>query len=93
LTAGIAGGYLSSEYDLIDTDQIQTTLAKIGLPVGSDTAAKSCRIKGNISGNGRIYHMPGQKYYGATKINAAKGERWFCSEAESRAAGWRKARV
>ncbi|MCK0151053.1 thermonuclease family protein [Marivita sp. S6314] len=54
----------------------------------------SCAIKGNISRNGgtRIYHVPGQDYYDATRIDPSKGERWFCSESEARAAGWRKAR-
>jgi endonuclease YncB( thermonuclease family) len=51
-----------------------------------------CVIKGNISGSGRIYHMPGQENYADTQINAARGERWFCSEAEAQAAGWRRAR-
>jgi hypothetical protein len=57
--------------------------------------ASTCNIKGNISvKNGeRIYHVPGQKYYVETKIEARRGERWFCSEAEARAAGWRKSRV
>lgn len=54
--------------------------------------ASGCAIKGNISKSGRIYHMPGQRDYAATRINEAKGERWFCSEAEARAAGWRAAR-
>ncbi|TGT92395.1 thermonuclease family protein [Mesorhizobium sp. M8A.F.Ca.ET.161.01.1.1] len=49
-----------------------------------------CTIKGNISADGeRIYHLPGQKFYSVTVINQAKGERWFCSEAEAMAAGWR----
>jgi hypothetical protein len=54
-----------------------------------------CNIKGNIQvGTGqRIYHMPSQAYYDETMISTAKGERWFCSEAEARAAGWRKARL
>lgn len=52
----------------------------------------ACRIKGNISGSGRIYHVPGGHYYDRTRINASAGERWFCSEAEARAAGWRRAR-
>ena len=56
-------------------------------PSGSDI----CRIKGNISANGRIYHLPGQEFYHKTRISAARGERWFCSEAEARTAGWRKA--
>ncbi|WP_233252458.1 thermonuclease family protein [Maritimibacter sp. 55A14] len=51
-----------------------------------------CRIKGNISGNGRLYHLPGSRWYGDTRIDTARGERWFCSEAEARAAGWRRAR-
>lgn len=53
-----------------------------------------CNIKGNVSTKGeRIYHMPGQKYYNDTVIQSSHGERWFCSEAEARAAGWRKSKV
>ena len=52
-----------------------------------------CAIKGNVSSSGeRIYHVPGQALYDRTRISEAKGERWFCSEAEARAAGWRRAR-
>ena len=48
-----------------------------------------CAIKGNINAKGRrIYHVPGSASYGPTIINEGKGERWFCSEAEARAAGW-----
>ncbi|WP_246679230.1 hypothetical protein [Mesorhizobium sp. B2-6-2] len=53
-----------------------------------------CDIKGNINEWGeRIYHMPGQAYYSATRINSARGERWFCSQWEAWWAGWRKAKV
>lgn len=54
----------------------------------------SCLIKGNISFDTgeKIYHLPGQKYYDSTTINPAYGERWFCTEAEAQAAGWRKSR-
>lgn len=56
----------------------------------NDNAAGRCQIKGNISSRGeRIYHVPGGAYYGRTKISPAKGERFFCSEAEAEAAGWR----
>lgn len=53
-----------------------------------------CDIKGNVSINSgeRIYHVPGQEYYLKTKISPQYGERWFCSEPEARAAGWRIAR-
>ena len=52
----------------------------------------NCIIKGNISGSGQIYHMPHNRDYDDTRINEARGERWFCSEAEAQAAGWRAAR-
>lgn len=61
-------------------------------PTAAPQASSSCRIKGNISNSGRIYHVPGGEYYDQTRINTSKGERWFCSEAEARAAGWRRAR-
>lgn len=54
----------------------------------------ACNIKGNVSTQGeRIYHVPGQKYYDDTRISASHGERWFCSEEEARAAGWRQSKV
>lgn len=53
---------------------------------------QGCTIKGNISGNGRIYHMPGGDGYSRTRINTANGERWFCSPSEAEAAGWRASR-
>jgi hypothetical protein len=53
-----------------------------------------CAIKGNISSSGeRIYHVPGQRYYDKTLINGLQGGRWFCTEQEAIAAGWRKAKV
>ena len=66
-------------------------------PAASRPAAQKergrCAIKGNISKSGtRIYHVPGGRFYGQTRINTSKGERWFCTEAEARAAGWRRSR-
>ncbi len=50
-----------------------------------------CAIKGNISEKlEKIYHLPGQMVYQQTIIDPAKGERWFCTEAEAQANGWRK---
>ena len=55
--------------------------------------AGGCRIKGNVSRNGeRVYHVPGGRDYERTRVSARSGERWFCSEAEARTAGWRAAR-
>ncbi|SHI38866.1 thermonuclease family protein [Wenxinia saemankumensis] len=63
--------------------------AQEAMPQG---ASGDCAIKGNISSNGRIYHMPGQDHYDRTRIDEGAGERWFCSAAEAEAAGWRAAR-
>jgi endonuclease YncB( thermonuclease family) len=55
--------------------------------------SNACQIKGNISSKGeRIYHVPGGRWYDATKVDEGKGERWFCSESEAQAAGWRPAK-
>ena len=62
-------------------------------PVASANPTTGCQIKGNISRNGtRIYHVPGQQDYHKTQIAESKGERWFCTEEEAQAAGWRRAR-
>lgn len=59
----------------------------------NDNAPDQCRIKGNINAKGeRIYHTPGGEWYDRTRIDPAKGERWFCTEAEARDAGWRPIR-
>lgn len=55
------------------------------------TAPDGCAIKGNVTGNGQIYHMPWSPWYAKVKVDAAKGERWFCSETEAQKAGWRAA--
>jgi endonuclease YncB( thermonuclease family) len=52
----------------------------------------ACAIKGNINDGQRIYHVPGSSSYDDTEIDEDRGERWFCSEAEARAAGWRARR-
>lgn len=59
---------------------------------GPQVALSDCQIKGNISEAGKIYHAPGQRDYTRTRVSAGRGERWFCTEAEARAAGWRPAR-
>lgn len=57
--------------------------------VAEQTAPEGCAIKGNVSKTGRIYHMPWSPWYGKVKVDTAKGERWFCSETEAAAAGFR----
>jgi endonuclease YncB( thermonuclease family) len=59
----------------------------------SDENNGGCRIKGNINRQtgAKYYHLPGQRDYEKTRISVQRGERWFCSESEARAAGWRRA--
>jgi len=52
-------------------------------------------IKGNISRDTgeKIYHVPGGDYYDKTVIDESAGERWFCTEQQAVAAGWRRSKV
>ncbi|MCX6028311.1 MAG: LysM domain-containing protein [Chloroflexi bacterium] len=63
-------------------------------PPPSANTSVGCVIKGNISFDTkeRIYHIPGCEYYEQTEISPQNGERWFCTEAEAIANGWRKAK-
>ncbi|WP_144223481.1 hypothetical protein [Mesorhizobium amorphae] len=80
----IAGG---GGFGLLGERILNSTPSTVGL------FKSNCVIKGNVSiGSGEhIYHVPGQVDYDRTIIRPEYGERWFCSEAEARQAGWRKA--
>jgi endonuclease YncB( thermonuclease family) len=58
-----------------------------------DTAAKAapegCPIKGQVSGSDKSYLLPWHADYSGTRIRTSRGERWFCSESEAQAAGWK----
>jgi hypothetical protein len=46
----------------------------------------------NVNRSGKmIYHLPGQLAYSRINMEAAQGRRWFCTEEEAQAAGWRPA--
>lgn len=50
----------------------------------------SCAIKGNVnSKKDKIYHMPGWRDYDRTNVKPNEGDRWFCTEEEAVAAGFR----
>jgi len=70
-----------------------TTVKASEIAVSSSTTTNSdCKIKGNISSSGKIYHLLGCGSYEKTGINLSQGEKWFCTEDEAVAAGWRKAK-
>lgn len=62
-------------------------------PAPQAAPSAGCVHKGNISSSGaRILHSPGQQHYDRTRVDTDAGERWFCSQDEAVAAGWRQAR-
>ncbi len=70
-----------------------TARAQLLAPASAITApSPECTIKGNVDRKGeRIYHMPAQMNYRKISMQDPK-KRWFCSEDEAHAAGWRPAR-
>ena len=57
----------------------------------SSSSNRSGRIKGNVNDSGeKIQHAPGTRYYGRTKVNPEKGDRWFNSPQAAGRAGFRK---
>ena len=75
------------------SDSSRSSIRETRRATDSDRRSR-CNIKGNISraGGKRLYHVPGDSGYAKTRISTSHGERWFCSEAEARAAGWRRAK-
>jgi hypothetical protein len=95
VAAGVTGAFAAFQSDgarALVMDQVSRLHDGVS-QLAMSTGLTSCRIKGNISINSgrRIYHMPGQEDYSRTRIRAEYGERWFCTEAEAMAAGWRRA--
>jgi hypothetical protein len=57
------------------------------------TATPPCDIKGNVNAKGeKIYFVHGQLDYVRTVIDPSKGEKFFCTESEAVADGFRKAK-
>lgn len=103
---GLAWAFVKYSKEFASTEQAARA-AKVGVWQGSaeapwdvregawrtaeQTAPNGCAIKGNISEGGRIYHAPWSAWYGKVRIDEDRGERWFCSETDAVAAGWRPA--
>jgi endonuclease YncB( thermonuclease family) len=54
-------------------------------------APDGCPIKGLVTGGERVYVLPWSPDYDRGRIQKARGERWFCSEREAEAAGFKPA--
>jgi endonuclease YncB( thermonuclease family) len=53
-------------------------------------APQGCPIKAQITRRDRVYVVPWQAGYGRVRVRVDKGERWFCSEQEAQAAGFKR---
>ena len=54
-------------------------------------APDGCPIKAVVAGDSKTYLVPWAAGYDRAKVRSTKGERWFCTESEARAAGWKPA--
>ncbi len=57
--------------------------------VASKSAPDGCPIKGRIIRRSKVYVLPWALDYRQVRVRSRRGERWFCSEAEATAAGFR----
>jgi endonuclease YncB( thermonuclease family) len=48
-----------------------------------------CPIKGQVTGSARFYVLPWSADYERARVQKTRGERWFCSEQEAVAAGFK----
>jgi hypothetical protein len=52
-----------------------------------------CAIKGIVNpGGDKVYYRPGWQGYDRLVVNTANGGRWFCTDSDARAAGFREPR-
>jgi endonuclease YncB( thermonuclease family) len=54
-------------------------------------APEGCPIKGQVAGSARTYVLPWFPDYDRARVHKARGGRWFCSEQEAVAAGFKAA--
>ena len=74
---------------VVEQDQVRE--AQQACSKGCQQSLPGCDIKGNISTSGeKFYHVLGTTNYNAIRIQPEKGERWFCTEKEALANGFRR---
>jgi len=101
LQEGYARFYLDKQNTLRQDELIEAALGAqedfSGLwgSCGEDQFDGECVIKGNIGRSDekyyeKYYHLPGDKYYSATKINLL-GDQWLCTTEEAEAKNFQRA--
>ncbi|MEM9355718.1 MAG: thermonuclease family protein [Pseudomonadota bacterium] len=95
----------ASSYGSYSTEETAARTAKVGIWSGKaqlpeefreaswasakDKAPDGCPIKGRVTRGGKIYLLPWSPSYRNRKVRKSRGERWFCSESDALAAGWK----
>lgn len=51
-------------------------------------APDGCPIKGVVRASSKIYALPWSEAYAKARVRPERGERWFCSEGDAKAAGF-----
>jgi endonuclease YncB( thermonuclease family) len=99
---GMWSGAFIAPWDWRQRDRQTVVLGALNVPItaqslllapasASGAPSPNCLIKGNVNRNGeRIYHLPGSTHYAQVNMDSVE-KRWFCSEEEAQAAGWRRA--
>jgi hypothetical protein len=64
--------------------------SSIGFGAGAVEHPEGCNIKGNFGGGKRLYYLPTHPRFEKVLINRPN-EKWFCSEEQALAAGWKSA--
>ncbi len=54
-------------------------------------APDGCPIKGQVTGQERVYVVPGTPDYERLRVQPSRGDRWFCSEQDAASAGFKAA--
>lgn len=100
---GMWSGAFIAPWDWRHRDRQTVILGALSVPItaqslllapasASGAPSAECLIKGNVNRKGeRIYHLPGSAHYSQVNMNNNTEKRWFCTEAEAQAAGWRPA--
>ncbi len=90
ITQPVAGDTASAPTPTTVDQQSEPSAAPFTCVGGCAEPQDGCEIKGNVNSEGeRIYHVPGDRDYKRTDIKPGEGDRWFCTEAEAEAAGFR----
>ncbi len=95
----------ASSYGSYSTEEAAARSAKVGIWSGSAqspeefreaawASAKSkapdgCPIKGRVTRSGKVYLLPWSPTYRSRRVRTSRGEKWFCSESDALAAGWK----